>query len=160
MPRDIGLPETRNLVLREATGQDLEALSDLWVRTGLARSYNPPRWDVPFCLRNPNARLFVAETADGLAGSIMVGHDGHRGWLYYLAVTPGQRGQGLGRRLVEHAESWLASAGIWKAQLMVRTDNGTAHGFYGALGYAPSEVTVLSKAIGEAKPLVPPKPVR
>ncbi len=153
MPRDIEMQAARNWVLREATERDLDALTELWTRTGLTRSYNPPRWDVPFCLRSPSARLFVAEAGDGLAGSIMVGHDGHRGWIYYLAVTPGQRGLGLGRRLVERAESWLATAGIWKAQLMVRTENGTADGFYRALGYAPSEVTVLSKAIGEAKAL-------
>lgn len=65
----------------------------------------------------------------------MVGHDGHRGWLYYLAVAPAHARQGFGRRVVLHAEEWLAAAGMPKAQLMVRADNAEVSGFYEKLGY-------------------------
>lgn len=80
----------------------------------------------------------------GPVGTVMVGHDGHRGWLYYLAVDPARRRAGTGRALVEGAERWLA-AHVPKVQLMVRADNPDAVGFWARLGYAPSDVTVLGR---------------
>ncbi|HLS45997.1 MAG TPA: GNAT family N-acetyltransferase [Ornithinicoccus sp.] len=63
-------------------------------------------------------------------GTVMVGHDGHRGWVYYLAVQPGRRGMGLGRELMLAAESWLDRGGIAKLQLMVRGGNSELIGFF------------------------------
>jgi len=73
----------------------------------------------------------------------MVGHDGHRGWVYYLAVDAAQRGRGLGRQMMEACEDWVRSRGIPKIQLMVRATNQGTIGFYEHLGYADSEVVVL-----------------
>ncbi len=75
----------------------------------------------------------------------MVGHDGHRGWVYYVAVDPEIQGEGIGRLVMEAAEAWLRERGIRKIQLMVRDSNAVAQGFYRAIGYESSSVAVLAK---------------
>ena len=81
----------------------------------------------------------------GLAGSVMVGFDGHRGWVYYLAVAPDRRRSGLGRVLMAAAEAWLRARGAPKIQLMVRADNEAALGFYEALGLERQQVVTLGR---------------
>ena len=75
----------------------------------------------------------------------MCGSDGHRGWLYYVAVDPHQRGGGHGRAIVAHAEDWLAEQGIGKVELMVRDENMPAQRFYEAIGYAVEPVAVMAR---------------
>jgi ribosomal protein S18 acetylase RimI-like enzyme len=82
---------------------------------------------------------------DELVGTVMVGFDGHRGWIYYLAVTPRRRGQGFGKVLMNAAESWLGAKGARKVQLMVRSDNEEALGFYQRIKYERAPVVVLSR---------------
>ncbi len=79
----------------------------------------------------------------------MVGHDGHRGWVYYLAVSPDRRGMGLGRELMAAAESWIDQQGMPKLQLMVRADNGAVIEFYERLGYVDQRVVVLGRFLDE-----------
>jgi ribosomal protein S18 acetylase RimI-like enzyme len=66
---------------------------------------------------------------------VMVGHDGHRGTVYYVSVDPALQGRGLGRQVMAAAEGWLAERGIWKLNLLLRADNEKTRGFYEALGY-------------------------
>lgn len=80
-----------------------------------------------------------------LIGTVMVGHDGHRGWVYYLAVDPARQGEGIGRALMAAAETWLAQRGIPKVQLMVRATNASVVAFYERLGYDDQECLVLGK---------------
>jgi ribosomal protein S18 acetylase RimI-like enzyme len=77
----------------------------------------------------------------------MVGFDGHRGWVYYLAVDPGRRRRGLGRSLMAAAKDWLMVRGAPKLQLMVRSDNEAAVGFYQRLGLERQEVIVLGRRL-------------
>jgi ribosomal protein S18 acetylase RimI-like enzyme len=77
----------------------------------------------------------------------MVGHDGHRGWVYYVAVREDARGLGYGTTIMRAAEDWLRQRGVPKVQLMVRGDNAGAAGFYEALGYEPNDVRVLSRRL-------------
>lgn len=122
----------------------------LWHTAGLTRPWNDPVADLRRALAGPSSTVLAAvdEPAGGtLVGTVMAGHDGHRGWLYYLAVEPTRRGEGLGRALVGAAEDWLRPW-VPKVQLMVRADNGVATAFYARLGYAPSEVSVLARRLG------------
>lgn len=124
--------------IRNATADDEAAVIDLWGRCGLVVSHNDPGADFRLARAGPSSDVLVA--ADGerrVAGTIMVGHDGHRGWLYYVAVDPALRRRGLGRSLVEAAEQWLLGRGIVKAQLMVRETNGAVAAFYARIGYDP-----------------------
>jgi ribosomal protein S18 acetylase RimI-like enzyme len=133
---------------RTATLDDIPALTTLWQETGLYRPYNPPEWDVRFALQSKEATLFVWEDIrDNLIGSVMAGHDGHRGWVYYMAVTPSLQKSGLGRKLMAAAENWLRDQGVWRMQLMVRADNHTTQDFYRHLGYRALDVTVMQKDI-------------
>jgi hypothetical protein len=77
----------------------------------------------------------------------MVGHDGHRGALYYVAVEPSLRRQGLGKAAVRAAEAWLAERGVWKLNLMVRPENAVVKGFYEALSYETNPVLCLARRI-------------
>lgn len=77
----------------------------------------------------------------------MAGQDGHRGWVYYVAFDPKARGQGVGRRIMDEAEHWLANQGIWKVQLLVRSGNQQAKGFYEALGYKDTQSSCFQKML-------------
>lgn len=88
--------------------------------------------------------VLVSEGAQGICGSVMVGFDGHRGWIYYLAVRPEGRRGGQGRALIAAAEDWLAARGAPKVQLMVREGNEAA-GFYTRLGYEAQPVVTYGR---------------
>jgi ribosomal protein S18 acetylase RimI-like enzyme len=120
----------------------------LWIAAGLARPWNDPVADLDRALAGPSSTVLAALGDDGgLVGTVMVGHDGHRGWLYYLAVDEARRGEGIGRALVAAAEAWVADA-VPKVQLMIRADNVAAVAFYERLGYERSDVTVLGRRPG------------
>lgn len=91
-----------------------------------------------------NGIFLVADEGGDVVGTVMAGYDGHRGWIYYLAVAPEVQGAGLGAELTHAAERRLAAAGARKVQLMVR-DGNPAAGFYERLGYERQEVTVLGR---------------
>jgi ribosomal protein S18 acetylase RimI-like enzyme len=120
--------------IRSAGPEDEDAIVALWQSCGLTVSYNDPATDFHFALGKPNSDILVL---DDLSGSVMVGHDGHRGWLYYVAVAPSRQRKGLGRALVAAAETWLFQRGVPKAQLMVRETNHAVAAFYQRLGYEP-----------------------
>ena len=88
--------------------------------------------------------VLVVRDGGTLAGSVMTGFDGHRGWVYYLAVSPAHRHKGLGRALMAGAEAWLRARGAPKIQLMVREEN-EALGFYEALGLERQKVVTLGR---------------
>jgi len=106
----------------------------LWQACGLTVPYNDPVADFRFARGKPNSDILVL---DDVSGSVMVGHDGHRGWLYYVAVAPDRRRQGLGRVLVAAAEAWLKERGVPKVHLMMRETNQAVADFYKRLGYDP-----------------------
>ena len=127
------------------TADDSEAAVALWHEAGLTRPWNDPYADFALALRGPSSAVLGAYDGERLVGTAMVGHDGHRGWVYYLAVAPDRRGRGLGRAVMAAAEAWLAARGLPKVQLMVRDTNAAALGFYAALGYERAEVRVLAR---------------
>lgn len=131
--------------LRAATAADREATVVLWDAAGLTRPWNDPRADFDLALATPTSTVLLADDDGALLGSVMVGFDGHRGWVYYLATAPERRGQGIGRALMNAAEDWLKTLGSPKIQLMVRGDNAVARGFYAALGYELQDVVTLGK---------------
>jgi ribosomal protein S18 acetylase RimI-like enzyme len=135
----------RSLAVADAADNDVEAIVALWTRCGLTRPWNDPRADIALARRGPNAAVLIGRDDDGIAAAVMVGHDGHRGWFYYLAVDPEKQGRGHGRAITAAAERWLAARGIEKVMLMVREDNAAVHAFYRALGYFDQPRTVFAK---------------
>ena len=118
----------------------------LWHASGLTRPWNDPHEDLRRAVAGPSSTVLAAlDEADLLLGTAMVGHDGHRGWVYYLAVQPESRRSGLGRALMQASETWLRARSVPKIHLMVRTTNRAVVAFYEALGYENGEVVVLGK---------------
>lgn len=131
--------------IRELAAADRDAAIALWEATGLTRPWNDPSSDFDRAVRGTPSAVLGAVDAGELAGTVMVGHDGHRGWAYYLAVKPDMRRCGLGRRMMQEAESWLRDHGAVKLNLMVRDGNAEALGFYRQLGYEDADVVVLAR---------------
>lgn len=121
------------------------AAVDLWESCGLTRPWNDPDADLTRALAGPSSTVLAAIDGEHLLGTVMVGHDGHRGWVYYLAVLAARRGSGLGRMLMTAAESWLERQEVPKVQLMVRSNNRAVIGFYEELGYVDQGVVVLGR---------------
>lgn len=129
---------------------DRDAAVALWHACGLTRPWNDAGADFDRALAAPHAAVLGArDEGEALIGTVMVGEDGHRGWLYYLGVDPAARRRGTARALTGAAEAWLAARGVPKVQLMVRHDNADAATFYAALGYEEAEVTVLARRLDE-----------
>lgn len=122
-----------------------QELADLWEACSLVVSYNPPLDDIAFARSGKESDILAGILDDRLVCSVMVGHDGHRGWLYYVAVIPDQQGSGFGAMIVAAAEAWLRARGVRKVQLMVRPTNSRVLAFYEHLGYEPSPVTVMQR---------------
>jgi ribosomal protein S18 acetylase RimI-like enzyme len=133
------------IAIGPASGTDKPAVVALWHQCGLVVAWNPPDADFDFAHGKVGSDILVARRAGSVVGSVRVGHDGHRGWIYYLAVQPERQQHGLGRLLVDSAEAWLRDRGVRKLQLMVRETNQQVIGFYEAIGYERSPVTVMQR---------------
>jgi ribosomal protein S18 acetylase RimI-like enzyme len=139
---------------------DVSSIVALWERCGLTRAWNDPTTDIALARKGPNSTILVGREDEKIVASAMVGHEGHRGWVYYVAVDPDHRGQGLGRAIMSAAEDWLRQAGIAKLQLLVRQDNAKASAFYETIGYDEAAVTVFAKWLDgreQAPQLAPPE---
>jgi ribosomal protein S18 acetylase RimI-like enzyme len=134
-----------SVAIADATDSDVDAVVALWTACGLTRPWNDPRADFALARKGDNAMVLVGRESAGIVGTVMVGHDGHRGWLYYLAVDPKAQRRGHGRALVGAAEAWLAARGIPKVQLMIRPENTSVRTFYKALGYYVQPTTLLAR---------------
>ncbi len=134
--------------IAEATAGDEAAVIALWEACGLTRPWNPPAADYRRAVAGDASAVLVLRQGSAIVGSVMVGDDGHRGWVYYLAVAPVRRRGGAGRALMAAAEAWLRARGAPKLQLMVRDSNDAARGFYEALGFDVQPVTVFGRFLG------------
>lgn len=134
------------LTIRSALPDDEACVVALWHACDLVASYNDPGADFRFARAGACSDVLVGEDeTGGVRGSVMVGHDGHRGWLYYVASAPGSRGGGIGRRMVQAAEAWLRERGVAKAQLLVRETNTGVVSFYERLGYEVAPRVIMGK---------------
>ncbi|MGZ5921815.1 MAG: GNAT family acetyltransferase [Rhizomicrobium sp.] len=134
--------------------QDLEGIDALW-REAFPDDQPRHRAEVviPAKLAFQPDLLLVARDQDRVVGSVMVGYDGHRGWINRLAVLKARRAQGVGALLMHEAEDRLRALGCRKINLQVRTANRAVVEFYRSLGYDVEERISMSK-------LIPPGPDR
>ena len=109
---------------------------ELW-RTvfGYETAHNEPTLTIAKKIANRDGLFFVATEGTGVIGTVMAGYDGHRGWLYAVAVHPERQRSGLGRRLVQTAEAALIAAGCMKVNLQLLASNEATAAFYKSLGY-------------------------
>ena len=118
----------------------------------LTNPLNDPARDIRFCRDSRHGEVLVGEDDGRVVAAVMVGHDGHRGWIWYLAVRPELQGSGLGRAMTKAAETWLAARGVPKVELLVRDSNTRVTGVYQRLGYVQEPRALLAKRLDGRTP--------
>jgi ribosomal protein S18 acetylase RimI-like enzyme len=123
------------------------AVVRLWDRCGLLRPWNDPHSDIRRKLAVRPDLFLVAAIRGEVVGSVMIGWDGHRGWVNYLAADPDHRRQGIGRALMAEAERRLLREGCPKLNLQIRAGNEDVVAFYRRLGYEVEELVSMGKRL-------------
>jgi len=139
---------SQQINIRPYSTSDESDILKLWISYKLVVPQNDPIKDIE-CKLNTQPELFllVGTLSDNVVASVMGGYDGHRGWIYYLAVEPEYQKQGIGRRMVDEIEQKLKGIGCQKLNLQVRTSNTSAITFYAHLGFSNDNVIGLGKRL-------------
>ncbi|WP_348011527.1 GNAT family acetyltransferase [Roseateles sp.] len=116
---------------------------------GYETAHNTPSLAIDKKLEVRDDLFFVAAIEGTIVGTILAGYDGHRGWLYSVAVHPSYRNKGLGSALVAHAEVALTKKGCMKINLQIMTGNESVSRFYESLGYVVEKRVSMGKRIAE-----------
>lgn len=133
--------------IRSYVESDQDAVVDLWRDSGLVVPQNDPVKDIRRKLRIQPDMFLVGLLGPRIAGTVMVGYEGHRGWINYLAVASDCRNSGLGRRLMDEGETCLRALGCPKINLQVRTSNTDVIAFYDRVGYSQDDVVSMGKRL-------------
>ena len=133
--------------IREIDDADVADVVELWHASGISRPWNDPLKDIAFARRSPQSVVLVGEIGQRIVATAMVGEDGHRGWVYYVATHPNLQRRGLAREMMQAAETWLIGRGIWRMQLLVRAENAEARAFYEKLGFGDTKTICFQKVI-------------
>lgn len=135
--------------IRTFRESDTAAVSALWREVFPDDPpHNAPELVIQQKLQCQPELFFVSEQDGEITGTVLSGYDGHRGWLYSVAVSPKRRRQGLGTRLIRHAENALDGLGCTKINLQVRSTNAAVVAFYQELGYEVEERISMGKRVG------------
>ncbi|NMZ41104.1 GNAT family acetyltransferase [Pseudomonas proteolytica] len=128
-------------------------VATLWQAAfGYDTAHNRPELAIDKKLAVDDGLFFVATDKTAVIGTLMAGYDGHRGWLYSVAVHPDYRRQGLGASLVRHGEQALIALGCLKINLQITSGNEAVVGFYEALGYGVEPRISMGKKIAQNLP--------
>lgn len=133
------------LATRSYRPEDRDAVVTLWTACGLVMPWNDPDADIARAAGGPASDILVGEIDGAVVATAMVGDEGHRGWVYYVAVDPERQGHGLGAAMMAAAEAWHAARGVPKVMLLVRETNTRVVGFYEGLGYVQEPRVLLTK---------------
>lgn len=133
--------------IRAYQPSDEAAVIGLWEACGLIRPWNDPRKDIARKLAVHPELFLIGTFGDGVVATAMAGFDGHRGWVYYFAVSPQYRRRSFGRMLMREVERLLLERGCPKVNLQVRTSNADAADFYRKLGYTQDDVVSLGRRL-------------
>ena len=134
--------------IRLYANADQEAVIALWNEVLPDSSpHNDPATAIKNKLAVQPDLFFVATLDAAVVGTVMGGYDGHRGWVYSLAVKPDYQRRGIGNALVLRLEQALAERGCLKVNLQVRSTNAAVVAFYHKLGYAVEERVSMGKRL-------------
>jgi ribosomal protein S18 acetylase RimI-like enzyme len=138
---------TRRMKIRAFQPSDEAAVVALWQECGLTRPWNDPHADIARKLTEQPEFFLVGSVAGEVVATVMIGFDGHRGWAYYLAVSPRHRRRSYGQSLMREAERLLMERGCPKLNLLVRSSNAEVIEFYRKLGYVQDDVVSLGRRL-------------
>ena len=133
--------------ISEFTDDQSDQVIALWEKCSLNRSWNNPEKDIARKNGDQNGKFLIGQIDGVLMASIMIGYDGHRGTIYYLAVDPDYARSGYGKILMAEAERFLLSVGCQKINFWVRIGNDKVIEFYEQLGYAIEPIHLLGKRL-------------
>ncbi len=138
---------TLDMKIRAYDEQDKNEVISLWHECGLVVPQNDPVKDIERKLKvDPD--LFLVGTDEGsIIATVMGGYEGHRGWINYLAVKPGEQRKGYGQAIMQAVEVLIEQKGCPKINLQVRTNNEAVIAFYSAIGYGNDHVVGLGKRL-------------
>ncbi len=122
---------------------DEEQVVQLWHCCNLIVPWNNPRHDIWLKLQVQPDLFLVGTVNEEVVATVMVGYDGHRGWLNYLAVAPDRQRQGLGRCMVAAATAQLKQLGCPKLNVQIRASNAAVIDFYARLGFQRDDVVSM-----------------
>ncbi|RKT24817.1 hypothetical protein B0G69_0508 [Paraburkholderia sp. RAU2J] len=148
------------LSIRRFDASDIDAVVALWQQAfpeyrDATRPQRNPHLSIANKLATQPELFFVAVLGERIVGTVMGGYDGHRGWMYSLAVDESLRRHGIGTRLVAHVEQALTGLGCPKLNLQILSAKDELRAFYEALGYRTDAVISLGKRLGELADSVP-----
>jgi ribosomal protein S18 acetylase RimI-like enzyme len=133
--------------IRPFRDEDEQAVVALWRACGLTRPWNDPHKDIARKRVVQREMFLVGELEGRVIATAMAGYDGHRAWMYYLAVDPAHQGQGFGTLLVRRIEEEMLVRGCPKVSLLVRSTNEQVLAFYRKLGYLQDDSVPLGKRL-------------
>jgi ribosomal protein S18 acetylase RimI-like enzyme len=133
--------------IRTYVESDQDEVVDLWRECGLVVPWNDPEKDIRRKLSTQPDMFLVGMLNTRLVGTVMAGYEGHRGWINYLAVASDSRHSGLGRRLVDEAETRLRALGCPKINLQIRTSDTDVIAFYERIGFTVDDVVSMGKRL-------------
>lgn len=139
--------------IRRYEPADRDEVAALW--TSLfpgSTGHNDPQDAIDRKVRCADGLFFVATDRSAVIGTVLAGYDGHRGWLYSLAVATNRQRRGVATQLVRHAEQALVRLGCPKVNLQVRADNADVVAFYNALGFVAEDRISMGKLLSPAPP--------
>ena len=134
-------------VIRTFALEDEEAVIEIWRDCHLLRPWNDPHLDIKRKMAFQKDLFFVGVLEDKVIATAMFGYDGHRGWLYYFAVSPFYQGKGYAKQLLAHGEHSLTALGCPKINMQIRNDNINIIEFYERLGYQKDDVLSYGKRL-------------
>jgi ribosomal protein S18 acetylase RimI-like enzyme len=140
------------VIIRTFDARDRDAVIALWrdvfpEYADASRPQRDPALSIDNKMKTQPELFFVGLLDDEIIGTVMAGYDGHRGWVYSLAVASLLQGNGYGRALMQHAEQALAKLGCPKVNLQILSVKADLRGFYEKLGYKMDEVVSLGKRL-------------
>jgi ribosomal protein S18 acetylase RimI-like enzyme len=130
---------------------DRAAVIRLWHDCGLVRPWNDPEADIDLKMEAQPDLFLVGEMDGRVVASTMAGYDGHRGWLYSVAVSPSCRKRGFGRQIVMAAVEKLRALGCRKVNLQVRASNLEVVAFYERIGFRSDDVIGLGMRLIDSR---------
>ena len=132
--------------IRPYAAADEDAVVELWRACGLLR-WSDPRKDIARKIKVNPEWFLVGETDGRVMATCMIGYEGHRGWINFLAVAAEFRGGGQGRALMTEAERILRGVGCAKINLQVRSTNTQVIAFYEKLGFETDPLVGMGKRL-------------
>lgn len=136
------------MIIRPIEDSDSDAVAALWREVFPHNPFwNIPEKDIAKKLEVQRELFFVAEIEEEIVGTAMAGYDGHRGWVYYVAVSPNHRREGIGEALMNRVEDELKKIGCIKLNLQVRSSNTGVVEFYKKIGYGVEDHVSMGKLL-------------